>query len=101
MEGLAPNLSDIGGIANAIYLKESILNPNDVIIRNLNINRHYNKSAKPDKFRAYPNNDMYKWYIEINGKKQSKMPPYAHLSEQDVKDIIAFLKTLNDWKNFK
>jgi len=99
--GTAPNLSDIGGIANAIYLKESIVNPNDVVIRNLNINRHYNKSAKPDKFRAYPNNDMYKWYIEVNGKKQSKMPPYAHLKEQDLKDIIAFLKTLNDWKNFK
>ena len=99
--GLAPDLSDIGGIANAIYLKESILNPNDVVIRNLNINRHYNKSAKPDKFKAYPNNDMYAWYINLNGKKQSKMPPFAHLKEQDVKDIIAFLKTLVDWKNFK
>ncbi len=101
MLGLAPDLSDIGGIANAIYLKESILNPNDVVIRNLNVNRHYNKNAKPDKFNAYPNNDMYTWYININGKKQSKMPPFTHLKEQDVKDIIAFLKTLVDWKNFK
>ena len=101
MEGLAPNLSDIGGIANAIYLKESIINPSDVVIRNLNINRHYNKNAKPDKFKAYPNNDMYTWYMNINGQKQSKMPPFSHLSEQDIKDIIAFLKTLVDWKNFK
>ena len=101
MAGMAPNLSDIGGIANAVYLKESILNPSDVVIRNLNPNRHYNKSAKPDKFKAYPNNDMYTWYMNINGKKQSKMPPFTHLKEQDVKDIIAFLKTLVDWKNFK
>jgi len=100
-EGLAPNLSDIGGIANAIYLKESIVNPNDVVIRNLNPNRHYNKSAQPDKFRAYPNNDMFTWYINVNGKKQSKMPPFSHLKEQDINDLVAFLKTLIDWKNFK
>jgi complex iron-sulfur molybdoenzyme family reductase subunit gamma len=98
---VAPNLSNIGVIANAVYLKESIVNPNDVVIKNLNINRHYNKSAKPDKFRAYPNNDTYQWYIVVNGKKQSKMPPYGHLSEQDIKDLVSFLKTLNDWKNFK
>ena len=101
ISGMAPDLSDIGGIANAIYLKESILNPNDVVIRNLNPNRHYNKGAKPDKFKAYPNNDMYTWYMNINGQKQSKMPPFTHLKEQDIKDIIAFLKTLVDWKNFK
>jgi complex iron-sulfur molybdoenzyme family reductase subunit gamma len=100
-EGMAPNLSDIGGIANPVYLKESVINPNDVVIRNLNPNRHYNKHAKPDRFKAYPNNDMYQWYIEVNGKKQSKMPPFSHLSEQDLKDLIAYLSTLRSWKNFK
>ncbi|WP_457626598.1 ethylbenzene dehydrogenase-related protein [Persephonella sp.] len=100
-EGMAPNLSDIGGIANPVYLKESVVNPNDVVIRNLNPNRHYNKHAKPDRFKAYPNNDMYQWYIEVNGKKQSKMPPFSHLSEQDLKDLIAYLSTLRSWKNFK
>ena len=99
-EGMAPNLSDIGGIANAIYLKESILNPNDVVIRNLNINRHYMKS-NPDRFKAYPNNSLYEWYIKTDGKKQSKMPTFAHLSEKDINDIVAYLKTLVDWKNFK
>ncbi len=98
--GMAPDLSDIGGIANAIYLKESILNPNDVVIRNLNINRHYMKT-NPDRFKAYPNNSMYEWYIKADGKKQSKMPTFAHLKEQDINDLVAYLKTLVDWKNFK
>ncbi|WP_456383180.1 ethylbenzene dehydrogenase-related protein [Persephonella sp.] len=99
--GMAPDLSNIGGIANPVYLKESIVNPNDVVIRNLNPNRHYNKYAKPDQYKAYPNNDMYQWYITVDGKKQSKMPPFAHLSEQDLKDLIAYLSTLRSWKNFK
>ncbi|NPA53241.1 MAG: c-type cytochrome [Aquificae bacterium] len=98
--GMAPDLSDIGGIANAIYLKESIINPNDVIIRNLNINRHYMKT-NPDRFKAYPNNSMYEWYIKTDGKKQSKMPAFTHLQEQDINDLVAYLKTLVDWKNFK
>ncbi|WP_457640891.1 ethylbenzene dehydrogenase-related protein [Persephonella sp.] len=99
--GMAPDLSNIGVIANAIYLKESLLNPNDVVVRNLNINRHYNKNAQPDKFRAYPNNDMYQWYISTDGQRQSKMPPFDYLSEQDINDIVAYLKTLRSWKNFK
>ncbi len=98
--GMAPNLSDIGGIANAAYIRESILNPNDVVIRNLNINRHYMKS-NPDRFKAYPNNSMYEWYIKTDGKKQSKMPTFAHLKEQDINDLVAYLKTLVNWKNFK
>ncbi len=98
--GMAPDLSDIGGIANAVYLKESIIAPNDVIIRNLNINRHYMKT-NPDRFKAYPNNSMYEWYIKTDGKKQSKMPTFAHLKPQDINDIVAYLKTLVDWKNFK
>ncbi|MGC9120576.1 MAG: ethylbenzene dehydrogenase-related protein [Sulfurihydrogenibium sp.] len=94
-EGLAPNLSKIGGYSNPAYLRESIVNPNDVVIRNLNINRHYNKAAEKDKNGAYPNNDMYTWYIKDDkGNITSKMPPYAQLSEQDLKDIVAYLKTL-------
>jgi len=99
--GMAPDLSNIGGISNLIYLKESIINPNDVIIRNLNPNRHYNKYSQPDKFNAYPNNEMYQWYMVTDGKKQSKMPPFQHLSEEDLKDLIAYLSTLTSWKNFK
>ena len=96
-----PNLSNIGGIANASYLKESILKPSAVVIRNLNPNRHYSKSMKPDKFKAYPNNAMYNWYINVNGKKQSIMPAFTHLKEKDINDIISYLKTQNSWKNFK
>ena len=99
--GMAPNLSDIGAIALPVYLKESIVDPSAIVIRNLNPNRHYDKNQKPDKFKAYPNNNMYQWYMVVNGKKQSKMPPFSHLSEQDLKDLIAYLSTLKNWKNFK
>ncbi|WP_457644088.1 ethylbenzene dehydrogenase-related protein [Persephonella sp.] len=99
--GLAPDLSNIGVITNAVYLKESILNPNDVIVRNLNINRHYNRNAQPDEYGAYPNNDMYQWYIMLDGEKQSKMPPFDYLSQQDLNDIVAYLKTLRSWKKNK
>ncbi|HEV09266.1 MAG TPA: c-type cytochrome, partial [Sulfurihydrogenibium azorense] len=38
---------------------------------------------------------MYTWYIKDDkGNITSKMPPYAQLSEQDLKDIVAYLKTL-------
>ncbi|MEJ5173358.1 MAG: ethylbenzene dehydrogenase-related protein [Hydrogenothermaceae bacterium] len=92
---LAPNLSKIGGYSNPVYLRESIINPSAVVIRNLNINRHYDKSQQPDKNGSYPNNEMYTWYTkDQKGKRVSKMPPYNYLSEQDVNDIVAYLKTL-------
>lgn len=94
-EGLAPNLSRIGGYNNPVYLKESIINPSLVVIRNLNINRHYDKSQAPDKNGAYPNNEMYTWYTkDAKGNKTSKMPPYNFLAEQDINDIVEYLKTL-------
>lgn len=92
---LAPNLSKVGGYSNPVYLKESILNPSSVVIRNLNINRHYDRSQPADKNGAYPNNEIYSWYTkDEKGNKNSKMPPYSHLSEKDVDDIVSYLKTL-------
>lgn len=94
-QDLAPNLSRIGGYNNPIYLKESIINPSAVVIRNLNINRHYDKSQSPDKNGAYPNNEMYTWYTkDAKGNKTSKMPPYNFLAEQDINDMVEYLKTL-------
>lgn len=94
-EGLAPNLSKIGGYNNPIYLKESIVNPSAIVIRNLNINRHYDKSQSPDKNGAYPNNEMYVWFTkDAKGNKTSKMPPYNFLAEQDINDIVEYLKSL-------
>lgn len=94
-EGLAPNLSRIGGYNNPVYLKESIVNPSAVVIRNLNINRHYDKSQAPDKNGAFPNNEMYIWYTKDNkGNKTSKMPPYNYLADQDLNDMVEYLKSL-------
>lgn len=92
---VAPNLDGIGGITLPIYLKESVMHASDVVIRNLNINRHYDKSQTPDKFKAYPNNEVYKWYIsDEKSNKSSKMPNFDFLSSQDVANIVSYLRTL-------
>ena len=93
VEALAPSLLNIGAIATPSYIRESIINPNAVIIRNLHLNRHVNRGADPDANRAYPNNEMYSWYIDLGaGKKMSKMPG-LNLPEQDVLDLVAYLRT--------
>jgi len=94
-QGIAPDLSNIGGISTYAYLRDSVSTPNDPVVRNLNINRHYNKAASPDAFKAYPNNEMYKWYFAgADGKKMSKMPNFG-LPPKDVADVVAYLKTLD------
>ena len=91
--GMAPDLRGIGGYANASYIRDSIMDPGAVVVRNLQLNRHYNKAADPDENRAYPNNEMYQWYIDLgNGNKMSKMPN-LNLPPQDVADLVAYLKT--------
>jgi complex iron-sulfur molybdoenzyme family reductase subunit gamma len=93
MEGFAPDLTNIGAIATAGYLRDSIVNPSAVVVQNLNINRHTVKTA--DASGAFPNNEMFRWYtVDASGKKTSKMPPFAAMPPQDVAAIVAFLKTL-------
>lgn len=97
-EGFAPDLSSIGAIATTGYIRESIGQPSEVIVPHLNINRHYDKSAKPDRFRAYPNADGFKFYVlDDKGHKASKMPPFS-LPKQDLEDIVTYLQTLDGTK---
>lgn len=93
-EGMAPDLSAIGGIATPGYLRASILRPGEVVVRGLHPNRHYDRSARPDAQRAYPHDEAFRWYVAgPGGTRQSKMPPFA-LAPQDVADLVAYLQTL-------
>lgn len=94
-EGFAPDLSNIGGIATYSYLRDSLLAPGDVIVPHLNPNRHYKKSATPDAYHAYPNNETYQWYaVDSSGKKVSKMAPFGQMGKDAVANMVAYLKTL-------
>ncbi|AOO66728.1 ethylbenzene dehydrogenase-related protein [Sulfurospirillum halorespirans] len=76
---MAPNLSNIGGYANASYLKESIMEPSAVVVPGYNLNAHKN----------------FLWYTsDEKGVRTSTMPPFAHLDEKSVNDLVAFMKTL-------
>ena len=76
---MAPNLSNIGGYSNASYLKESIMEPSAVVVAGYNVNAHKN----------------FSWYTsDDKGVRTSMMPPFAHLDEKSVNDLVAFMKTL-------
>ena len=76
---MAPNLSNIGGYSNASYLKESIMEPSAVVVAGYNVNAHKN----------------FSWYTsDDKGMRTSTMPPFAHLDEKSVNDLVAFMKTL-------
>jgi complex iron-sulfur molybdoenzyme family reductase subunit gamma len=94
-EGVAPNLKFIGTLSTESYLHDSLVEPNQVVVRHLNINRHYNKTETADKNRAYPVNETYRWYfVDENGTRTSKMPSFKSLDEKDLKNLIAYLKTI-------
>lgn len=90
----APSLTQVGKIATFGYLRDSILNPNEIVVRNLNQNRHYNKAEESQNGeRGHPNNLAYLWYSKDDqGHLISKMPPFSYLSKEDVSHILAFLK---------
>lgn len=76
---MAPNLSNIGGYSNASYLKESIMEPSAVVVAGYNVNAHKN----------------FSWYTsDDKGMRTSTMPPFAHLDEKSVNDLVAFMRTL-------
>ncbi|MCB9737892.1 MAG: c-type cytochrome [Deltaproteobacteria bacterium] len=97
--GIAPGLDNIGGYALPQYLRESIVDPNAVVVRQVNINRHYDKAKGKSPHGDYPKNTTYNWYSggghgADEKPRISKMPPFASLPEKDVFDIVAYLQTL-------
>lgn len=76
---MAPNLNNIGGYSTTPYLIESIIDPDAVVVPGYNVNSH-------------PNTPWYN--LDDKGERKSAMPSFAHLSESEVTDLVAFLKTL-------
>ena len=75
---MAPDLSNIGGQATAAYIKESILDPNAVVVPG------YNRNAHPN----------FSWYtVDKNGHRTSTMPPFSFLDQKTIEDIVAYLQT--------
>ena len=76
---MAPNLSNIGGYSTTAYLMESIKDPNAVVVPGYNTNAHKN----------------FAWYFsDGNGGRTSAMPAFDYLSQEELNDIVAYLKTL-------
>ena len=74
---MAPGLDNIGGYSTQAYLRESMVDPNAVVVPGYNRNAHPNTP----------------WYNEADGKRLSTMPPYP-LDEKSLDDMVAYLKTL-------
>ena len=76
---MAPNLSNIGGYSTTAYLMESIKEPNAVVVPGFNTNAHSN----------------FAWYsVDGKGERISAMPSFDYLSQEELTDIVAYLKTL-------
>ena len=74
----APNLINIGGYSTAGYLRESIVDPNAVIVPGYNRGAHRN----------------FAWYsIDANGTRASVMPA-AIKDEKVIDDLVSYLMTL-------
>ena len=55
------------------------MEPSAVVVAGYNVNAHKN----------------FSWYTsDDKGMRTSTMPPFAHLDEQSVNDLVAFMKTL-------
>ena len=74
---MAPGLANIGGYSTNAYLRESMVDPNAVIVPGYNRNSHPNTP----------------WYNVVDGKRVSTMPPYP-LDDKSLDDMVAYLKTL-------
>jgi len=94
--GLAPSLEAIGAIASPGYLRDSIVEPSLVVLHEPNPNQHYDRNAPRDANGAAPNSDAYRWStLGADGKRTSKMPPFAAFTKEQVADLVAFLRSLD------
>jgi len=85
--GMAPDLTGVGNYATYGYLRDSIMNPSQVLVPNPNANRHYQKGGTPDPHGALPNDPTYQWSMG----PASKMPPFP-LPPEQIAHMLAFLK---------
>jgi complex iron-sulfur molybdoenzyme family reductase subunit gamma len=75
---MAPGLENIGGQATAAYIRESIVDPNAVVVPG------YNRNAHPN----------FQWYtVDEKGNRTSTMPPFNFLDNKTIEDIVAYLQT--------
>jgi complex iron-sulfur molybdoenzyme family reductase subunit gamma len=75
---MAPGLENIGGQATAAYIRESILDPNAVVVPG------YNRNAHPN----------FAWYmVDDKGNRTSTMPPFNYLDKKTIDDIVAYMQT--------
>ena len=76
---MAPDLSNIGGQATAGYIRESIVDPNAVIVPGYNRNSHPN----------------FAWYmVDDKGNRTSAMPPFDWMDKKSLDDLVAYMQTL-------
>lgn len=91
---LAPDMADIGAIATPGYLRDSIVDPRTAVVHHLPLARRYDKAGPRDPSGAYPPATSFAWAIHEDGGTTSRMPPFAGFSEAQVKDLVAYLMTL-------
>jgi len=93
--GLAPDLTGIGAISTPAYLRQSIVEPSAVVVPGPNPAQHQDRAKAPGVAGAYAATEAFTWYrTGPGGKKVSKMPPYAGMSEPDLRAVVAYLGSL-------
>jgi complex iron-sulfur molybdoenzyme family reductase subunit gamma len=93
--GIAPELTGIGAIATPAYLRESIVAPSAIVVPGPNPAQHQDRAKAPGVAGAYPVADAFTWWrTGPDGKRVSKMPPYAGLPEPDVRAMVTYLASL-------
>lgn len=91
----APELTNVGVYASYTYLRDSILNPSEALVPNLNKNRHQDRSKPRDENGAYPSSGAGTFGLPgPDGHSMSPMPPFAALPKEQLGDIVAYLKSL-------
>jgi DMSO reductase family type II enzyme heme b subunit len=93
--GLAPDLTSIGVIATPAYLRDSLVDPSQVIVPNPNPAQHQDRAKGPGPGGAWPVDEGYVWYaVGPDGKRTSGMPDYAGMSRDEIAALVAYLRTL-------
>lgn len=93
--GLAPDLTSIGVIATPAYLRDSIVDPSQVIVPSANPAQHQDRSRGPGPGGAWPPDEAYVWHaVGPDGKRTSGMPDYSGMPREEVAALVAYLRTL-------